>query len=100
MHWNLPSNPVDLEQREGRINRYKCLCIRQNVAKLHGDLIFNPDKTLWNQMFEDAKEKENGGQYSELIPFWVFGKNQEIQAVNVKKWRVLQSQRHIPLSNP
>ena len=79
MHWNLPSNPVDLEQREGRINRYKCLCIRQNVAKLHGDLIFNPDKTLWNQMFEEAKEKENGGQYSELIPFWVFGKNQEIK---------------------
>ena len=22
-HWNLPSNPVDLEQREGRIHRYK-----------------------------------------------------------------------------
>lgn len=26
--WNLPSNPVDLEQREGRINRFKCLAIR------------------------------------------------------------------------
>lgn len=24
MHWNLPSNPIDLEQREGRVNRYKC----------------------------------------------------------------------------
>src|SRR3546814_9477258 len=22
-HWNLPSNPVDLEQREGRVHRYK-----------------------------------------------------------------------------
>ena len=25
LHWNLPSNPVDLEQREGRINRRDCL---------------------------------------------------------------------------
>jgi Helicase conserved C-terminal domain len=23
VHWNLPSNPVDLEQREGRVHRYK-----------------------------------------------------------------------------
>jgi hypothetical protein len=23
IHWNLPSNPVDLEQREGRVHRYK-----------------------------------------------------------------------------
>ncbi|MDO4960826.1 MAG: helicase C-terminal domain-containing protein [Eubacteriales bacterium] len=29
MHWNLPSNPIDLEQREGRINRYMCHAIRQ-----------------------------------------------------------------------
>jgi len=33
MHWNLPSNPIDLEQREGRINRYKCLAVRQNIAE-------------------------------------------------------------------
>lgn len=33
MHWNLPGNPIDLEQREGRINRYKCLAIRQGLAK-------------------------------------------------------------------
>src|SRR5699024_10129488 len=23
VHWNLPSNPVDLEQREGRVHRFK-----------------------------------------------------------------------------
>ena len=79
MHWNLPSNPVDLEQREGRINRYKCLSIRQNVVELHGNLIFNKDKSIWEQMFEEAKEKENGGKFSELIPFWVFGQNQKIK---------------------
>ena len=31
-HWNLPSNPVDLEQREGRIHRYKGHAVRKNVA--------------------------------------------------------------------
>lgn len=33
-HWNLPSNPVDLEQREGRIHRYKGHMIRRNVANV------------------------------------------------------------------
>ena len=33
MHWNLPSNPVDLEQREGRIHRYKGHAVRKNVAR-------------------------------------------------------------------
>lgn len=77
MHWNLPSNPIDLEQREGRINRYKCLAIRQNVALLHGNIQFKTN--IWNEMFEEAKRIENGGKYSELIPFWVFGKNQKIK---------------------
>ena len=35
-HWNLPSNPVDLEQREGRINRYLCLAVRQSIAHKYG----------------------------------------------------------------
>nr|MBP7620923.1 hypothetical protein [Gemmatimonadales bacterium] len=26
-HWNLPGNPVDLEQREGRVHRYKGLAV-------------------------------------------------------------------------
>ena len=39
MHWNLPGNPIDLEQREGRINRFKCLAIRQNVADKYGKAV-------------------------------------------------------------
>ena len=79
MHWNLPSNPIDLEQREGRINRYKCLAIRQNVVLLHGNMEFSEKESMWNQLFEEAQQRENGGHYSELIPFWVFGKNQKIK---------------------
>ena len=50
VHWNLPSNPIDLEQREGRINRFKCLAIRQNVARKYGNIQFNADiwAEIWN----------------------------------------------------
>ena len=36
VHWNLPTNPVDLEQREGRVHRYKGHAVRKNVALAHG----------------------------------------------------------------
>ena len=76
MHWNLPSNPVELEQREGRINRFKCLAIRENVVRKFGDIPFSSD--IWEEMFK-AAEKEKGENQSDLIPFWCFGKDQEIK---------------------
>ena len=36
VHWNLPANPVDLEQREGRVHRYKGHAVRTNVAAAYG----------------------------------------------------------------
>jgi len=63
MHWNLPSNPIDLEQREGRINRYKCLAVRQNVAHKYGD------ESTWDAMFEKAAQTEKG-ELPDLVPYW------------------------------
>lgn len=63
IHWNLPSNPQNLEQREGRINRYKCLSVRRNIAKLY-NTIFS-----WNEMFKNASEELKGNN-SEMVPFW------------------------------
>ena len=77
MHWNLPSNPVDLEQREGRINRYKCLAIRQNVALEYGKREFKKD--IWNEMFTAAAKGERKRGQPELIPYWCFGKNQRVK---------------------
>lgn len=70
VHWNLPSNPIDLEQREGRINRYKCLAIRQNIAKRYGGIHFKQD--VWKEMFKEAKvqEKAKATGASDLLPFW------------------------------
>lgn len=63
MHWNLPSNPIDLEQREGRVNRYKCLAVRQNIAHQYGG------EFDWDRMFERAG-REKKGNFSDLVPFW------------------------------
>lgn len=67
VHWNLPSNPQDLEQREGRINRYKCLAIRRNIAKRFSDIYD------WAELFRMAAEKvesEFGDKYSQIVPNW------------------------------
>lgn len=63
MHWNLPSNPIDLEQREGRINRYKCHAVRQNIAYK-----YYYEKT-WDAMFEKAVHTEKG-EHPDLVPYW------------------------------
>lgn len=68
VHWNLPSNPIDIEQREGRINRFECLAIRQNIAKRYSDIRFNKD--VWNEMFKKACSEEKTANGSDLIPFW------------------------------
>ena len=35
VHWNLPANPVDFEQREGRVNRFGGHAVRRNIAARH-----------------------------------------------------------------
>ena len=71
VHWNLPSNPVDLEQREGRIHRYKGHAVRKNVAAKHGGFTLNVGSTnVWDSLFEvalDQSPNEDG-----LVPFWLF----------------------------
>ena len=73
VHWNLPSNPIDLEQREGRINRFECLAIRQNLAKKYGDLKFKND--VWDEIFKTASQKEKIDGSSDLIPYWGINDN-------------------------
>lgn len=72
-HWNLPGNPVDLEQREGRVNRYKGHPVRKNVADRHGHALrqqWSPGQDPWHLLFELATEARAPGE-SELIPCWL-----------------------------
>ncbi len=79
MHWNLPSNPIDLEQREGRINRYKCLAVRQNIASKY------QHEATWEAMFEKAVQTEKGS-FSDLVPYWCLT---ESESATVKIERIV-----------
>jgi hypothetical protein len=72
VHWNLAANPVDLEQREGRVHRCKGYAIRKNVAERHRATVFalraiDP----WDAMFREAVRCSRGRRPRGLEPFWV-----------------------------
>lgn len=71
VHWNLPTNPVDLEQREGRVHRYKGHAIRKNVATRHGAAAISQPGEPWSTAFELAAEDRRPDD-SELVPFWIY----------------------------
>ena len=75
VHWNLPYNPVDLEQREGRVHRYKGHAIRRNIAAALGpDLLASglaPGVDPWNELFDKAVA-QRPAHIGEMVPYWVF----------------------------
>ena len=74
VHWNLPASPVDLEQREGRVHRYKCHAVRRNIAEAFGSEVIgagDPDGDLWEALFDRAAS-EGGSDNGEMAPYWVF----------------------------
>lgn len=79
VHWNLPSNPVDLEQREGRVHRYKGHAVRKNLAARHGQTgISSSANDHWEQMFLDALSKRPAGA-THLTPFWIYPGDAKIE---------------------
>ena len=74
VHWNLPGNPVDLEQREGRVHRYKGHAVRRNVAASHGpDALrsWHPGDDIWRLIFELAEKAARAVAASDLVPHWI-----------------------------
>ena len=72
VHWNLPNNPVDLEQREGRIHRYKNHAVRRNVAGKFGlAAARSAADDAWEQAFSCARGSRHG-ESSDIVPYWVF----------------------------
>ncbi|WP_062381219.1 DEAD/DEAH box helicase [Demequina pelophila] len=72
VHWNLPGNPVDLEQREGRVHRYKGHAVRKNVARdFTGAALKSDDPDPWAAAFAAAVAARDGAD-SEVVPFWVY----------------------------
>lgn len=81
VHWNLPHNPVDLEQREGRVHRYKGHAVRKNIARHHGTEVLSrlpaPSgrgrvaASPWQALFSAATDAEDE-TWRDLVPFWVY----------------------------
>lgn len=83
-HWNLPGNPVDLEQREGRVHRYKGHAVRRNLARRFGlgalrdgwDRRGDP----WEVLFAAAHAARPPG-LSDLHPYWVYDEGPDAERV-------------------
>jgi hypothetical protein len=70
-HWNLPANAVDLEQREGRINRFQHHAIRLNLAERYGAAV-RRSADPWEEIFSAAREDSPAGA-SDVVPDWHVG---------------------------
>ncbi len=89
VHWNLPSNPVDLEQREGRINRFDGVAIRQFVARDYGAMILrerkNPGDNVWNIAFRRASGANgNSAPLCGLHPHWLYSVDSTVEFAHPK----------------
>lgn len=87
VHWNLPRSPVELEQREGRVHRYKGHAVRLNVAVATGWPALRASGHAaaddpWASMFAAA---EADTRDNPLAPCWVY----EVSAEPVRIRRIV-----------
>ena len=88
-HWDLPSNPVAFEQREGRINRYNNLMVRHNLVNCIDDIKLNPGENLWCKYFDLAKN------YCHMLDRYSFGLSPNWMFTPHKDKKVAQINRHV-----
>ncbi|MDF1822280.1 MAG: DEAD/DEAH box helicase [Alcanivoracaceae bacterium] len=72
IHWNLPHNPIDIEQREGRVNRYKSLVVRKRVAANYKEIVRDSSLDYWDELFKDVDRLTADSRMSDLVPYWYY----------------------------
>lgn len=78
MHWNIPPNPVDFEQREGRVDRFRGHAIRKNIADKHGGTALSGSgASPWWDLFELATDLRH--EHGHFTPDWVYPGPAKIQ---------------------
>jgi hypothetical protein len=89
VHWNLPSNPVDLEQREGRLNRRDGLAIRRAISRdwpieRIGASPSAAAHSFWGRVFQAVESAPDSQRYKHgLYPHWIFESAQgRLQGIN------------------
>jgi hypothetical protein len=94
VHWNLPSNPVDFEQRDGRIHRYRNHAVRRNLAQDWGaKALASPTQhaggsELWGNLFSAAAAQlqSEGRQMEGMRPSWIYRKGDCASSVAAPSW--------------
>ena len=75
VHWDLSSNPLDLEQREGRVQRYAGLAVRRRLGVMLRDEVLREVAAVpgspWQYLQSRAERFED---ISGLRPWWVLEK--------------------------
>ncbi|WP_433703438.1 helicase-related protein [Prescottella equi] len=66
-HWNTPSNPVDFEQRDGRVNRFRGHAVRRNIVAAHAtEILGSAEASPWAAAYGLPEPGLDG-----LIPDWI-----------------------------
>jgi len=103
LHWDLCSSPLELEQREGRIQRYAGLAVRRRLAALLQDELGDGATgggSLWDRI--EGAANARFGNASGLSPWWVL-ENAHVerfvfnlpQSRDLEKFKLLKEQRLI-----
>lgn len=72
-HWDLCSSPLDLEQREGRIQRFGGLLVRRRLAEELGRGLLAERRPMHRSVWDDiaASADRSHGDRTGLSPWWL-----------------------------
>ena len=71
VHWNLPANPVDFEQREGRVNRFGGHAVRRNIAARHrAEAMNSTEEDPWKAAYDAGRDQS--AELGEFAPYWIY----------------------------
>jgi hypothetical protein len=108
VHWNVPSTPVDFEQRDGRIHRYRNHAVRRNVAHDWGRAAQGARHlgaaAQWKRMFEVSSQSmvAAGRDKEGMKPSWIYERGDFATEHRVPAWLASQQgepaeiERHVP----
>ncbi|HMJ34773.1 MAG TPA: hypothetical protein VK501_12745 [Baekduia sp.] len=91
VHWNLPRSPIDFEQREGRVDRFRGHVQRRNLAEMHRPAAFAaPIGEPWRALWEAGTDAARAASPSDdgMAPSWV----------SLGPHRIQRHLPHLPLS--
>ena len=108
VHWNVPHTPVDFEQRDGRIHRFRNHAVRRNIAQDWAGVAMRdpalPAAQQWRTMFDAATNQAvvSGNHMEGLRPSWIYSRGDGVAPVPAPSWVSHQLdgsaeiERHVP----